>query len=143
MRTELREMLKAAFEKTYDRAFDFGTGFLEDINGESYKLPCIWVCPFELISKTGRSEGFRVYLGTIYLLELATGSQPKKRTKDGMLWEDAAIEVLNQLIEQSPSEIVAVDKIKGIPNEGAYTGYNDISLKVTFEVTVRYCVDRG
>ena len=57
--------------------------------------------------------------------------------------EDAAIEVLNQLIEQSPSEIVAVDKIKDIPNEGAYTGYNDISLKVTFEVTVRYCVDRG
>lgn len=143
MRTELREMLKAAFEKTYDRAFDFGTGFLEDINGESYKLPCIWVCPFELISKTGRSEGFRVYLGTIYLLELGDGLTAQEKDERWDAMEDAAIEVLNQLIEQSPSEIVAVDKIKGIPNEGAYTGYNDISLKVTFEVTVRYCVDRG
>ena len=139
----MREMLKAAFEKTYDRAFDFGTGFLEDINGESYKLPCIWVCPFELISKTGRSEGFRVYFGTIYLLELGDGLTAQEKDERWDAMEDAAIEVLNQLIEQSPSEIVAVDKIKGIPNEGAYTGYNDISLKVTFEVTVRYCVDRG
>ena len=143
MRTELREMLKAAFEKTYDRAFDFGTGFLEDINGKRYKLPCIWVCPFELISKTGRSEGFRVYLGTIYLLELGDGLTAQEKDERWDAMEDAAIEVLNQLIEQSPSEIVAVDKIKDIPNEGAYTGYNDISLKVTFEVTVRYCVDRG
>lgn len=143
MRTILREALKQAFEKTYGQAFDFGTGFLEDINGGTYKLPCIWVCPFELISKTGRSEGFRVYLGTIYLLELSDELTALEKDERWDAMEDAAVEALNVMIEQNSDTIVAVDKIKGIPNEGAYTGFNDLSLKVTFEVTMKYCVDRG
>ena len=66
MRTILREALKAALKKTYGEAFDFGTGFLDDINGGSYKLPCVWVCPFDLVGKTGL--------------------HPRKRTIDGMIW---------------------------------------------------------
>lgn len=142
MRVILRDALKVALEKTYNKTFDFGSGFLDDINDAGYKLPCVWVCPLELGDKTGRSEGGKTYIGTIYLLESSDGLKPDKKDErwDGM--ELAALAAFNEVIE-TVDEVVAFDKIKDTPNEGAYTGYNDISLKVTFEVTMRYCERRG
>ena len=140
MRTILREALKAALKKTYGEAFDFGTGFLDDINGGSYKLPCVWVCPFDLEGKTGRSEGFKIYAGTVYLLELSDGLTSEKKDDRWDDMERAAVEAFNEMTETLG---VTFDKIKTFPNEGAYAGYNDISLKVTFEVTTSYCENRG
>ena len=54
--------------------------------------------------------------------------------------ERAAVEAFSEMTETLG---VTFDKIKAFPNEGAYTGYNDISLKVTFEVTTSYCENRG
>lgn len=142
MRTILREALKQAFEKTYGKAFDFGTGFLEDINGGTYKLPCIWVCPFELAGKTGRNEGAKTYAGTIYLLESSEGLSPGEKDHAWDVMEQVALDALNEVLE-TVDGVVAFEKVKCIPNEGAYTGFNDLSLKVTFEVTMKYCVDRG
>lgn len=142
MRTLLRNALKQAFEKIYPRPFDFGTGFLEEINGETYKLPCIWVCPFELAGKTGRSEGTKIYAGTIYLLESSEGLTPEQKDDAWDAMEQSALDVLSD-IPGTVDEVVAFDKVKCVPNEGAYTGFNDISQKLTFEVTLKYCDDRG
>lgn len=142
MRAILRKTLKQAFEKIYPHPFDFGTGFLEEINSGAYKLPCIWVCPFELAGKTGRSEGTKTYAGTIYLIESSEGLSPAEKDDAWDAMERTALRAINEIIE-TVDEVTAFDKIKCIPNEGAYTGFNDISLKVTFEVTTRYCEDRG
>jgi hypothetical protein len=140
MRTILREALKAALEKTYDMTFDFGMGFLDDINGGGYKLPCVWVCPFDLVGKTGRSEGFKIYAGTVYLLELSDGLTSEKKDERWDDMERAAVEAFSEMAETLG---VTFDKINAFPNEGTYTGYNDISLKVTFEVMTSYCENRG
>lgn len=141
MRTILREALKTAFEKTYDKPFDFGSGFLEDINGSGCKLPCVWVCPLELVGKTGRSEGTKTYLGTVYLLESSEGLKPGQKDQRWDDMERAALGALSETVETLDA-VVSFDKIKAVPNEGAYTGFNDLSLKVTFEVTTKYCEDR-
>lgn len=142
MRAMLRKALKQAFEKIYPHPFAFGTGFLEEINGGAYTLPCIWVCPFELAGKTGRSEGTKTYVGTICLLEPSEGLSPEEKDDMWDIMEQSALDVLSDMLE-TVDEVVAFEKIKCIPDEGAYTGFNDISQKLTFEVTLKYCEDRG
>lgn len=142
MRAILRKTLKQAFEKIYPHPFAFGTGFLEEINSGAYKLPCIWVCPFELAGRTGRSEGTKIYAGTIYLIESSEGLSPEEKDDAWDAMEHSALDVLSNMLE-TIDEVVAFDKIKCIPNEGAYTGFNDISQKLTFEVTLKYCESRG
>lgn len=142
MRVLLREALKAALEKTYDKPFTFGTGFLEDLNSETYRLPLVWLCPFELIGKTGVCEGSKTYAGTIYLLEAADGLTSKKKDERWDVMEQAALSAQVEVID-THDLIVSFEKTRCFPNEGAYTGYNDLSLKVTFEVTTIYCECRG
>lgn len=127
-----------AFEEAYSKSFDFRTGFLTDIAAGGFSLPCVWLCPLELVAKTGRTEGVNTYAGVFYMLESSEDLTPE--AKDGT-WDEmeaAATGALSKVVDASDL-VVDIDKIKGIPNEGAYTGYNDISLKVVFEVMMSYC----
>lgn len=137
MRTQLRNALKTAFEKTLGKAFDFRTGFAADMNAGGFALPCVWLCPLDLAAKTGRSEGTKTYAATLYLLESSEGLAPEGKDAVWDRLERAAADALADTVAGA-DEVVAVEKLKALPAVGTCSGYNDISLKVTFEITLRY-----
>lgn len=135
MRTQLREALKNALEKTFGKPFDFRTGFAAEINGGGYSLPCAWLCPLDLAAKTGRSEGTKTYAVTLYLAESAEGLAAGEKDALWDALERAAADALARIIETT-DDAVAVEKLKALPEAGTIP--NAVSLKVTFEITLRY-----
>ena len=140
MRTEFRKALEAALKSNSDSAgYEFYAGFLSDMGDGGFALPTAWLCPLDCIGKNGRKEGRKTLSVVLYLLESSEGldSEGKDVAWDRM--ERIADSVFAKLEEDG--NILSYDGWKCLPDEGAYSNYNDISIKVTCEITIGYCYE--
>lgn len=141
MRTIIRtEISKAIHEKSGYPSVEFRTGFACDMNKGGFTLPCVWLCPLELKSKTGRAEGSKTYGGVMYLIEHVEGLTPEAKDDTWDRMEAAALDVLTAIAPKNG--IVTTENIRCEPDEYALTGFNTISAVVHFDVITKYCAVR-
>ena len=142
MRTKIREAIRRALNSAsgYEN-LDFRTGFAPYINEGGYSLPCAWLCPLELIEKSGRKEGWKTYAGVMYIMEPIDGLSPEEK--------DAAWDRMEMVAEKTfaaameSGDISIVENIKCAPDEYALSGFGTVSIAVNFDVKMKYCENRG
>lgn len=135
MREKIRLAIESAFARIYPE-YQFRTGFISDIAEGGFSLPCVWLCPLDLDSMKGRSEGTATYSAAMYLFQSKNHVGPNER--DG-IWDEMEQEariILNTIIED---KVRSIDGVSAEVDENSYTGFGELSLKVSFKVMVDFC----
>lgn len=138
MRKRIKEAIGKALQSAsgYEQ-IDFRSGFAPGMNEGGFALPCAWLCPLELMERTGRSEGWETYAGVMYLIEDITGLDADGKDEAWDRMQAAVVRVLGSAVEAG--EIHAVENIRCAPDEYALTGFNTISVYVRFNVKMKHC----
>lgn len=138
----MRRTIKAAIESAFallSPQYQFRTGFISDIGAGGFDLPCVWLCPADLVGLKGRREGHATYAVIMYLFRAKEGVEPGGRDE---VWDEMEAEARTALNAIMDGDIRCVENIKAESDENAYTGYGELSLKVSFLVMVDFCDER-
>lgn len=138
MRKTIKTAIKSAFAQMFPQ-YQFRTGFITDIGAGGFDLPCVWLCPADLVGLKGRHEGQATYAVIIYLFRTKEGVEPDGRDD---VWDEMEAEARTALNAIVDEDIRCVESIKAEADENAYTGFGELSLKVSFLVMVDFCDER-
>lgn len=134
----MRKSLTAAISHAFDFfGYGFFQGFTYNINGSKLVLPCLWLNPVELTGINGRNEGTGVYKVTLYVFVDSKGLDEHGKENVWAELEQKVIEAYNKL--RFENNIQDVSGLSITPDEFAYTGYKELSVKVSFNATVFFC----
>ncbi|MDR1348898.1 MAG: hypothetical protein LBJ63_10845 [Prevotellaceae bacterium] len=128
MRTKISEAIKKAFEPEYT----FYRGFIADkINSVKDSFPLAWLNPPEMTDTN-------TYSCILYLMikDSKYSEQEKENQWDQM--ENFALKAFREIIEND-IYVKSIHYVRTFPNEYAYTGFGELSLKITFTVIVNPC----
>ncbi len=135
MRKIIRIAIEAALARLYPE-YQFRTGFISDIAEGGFDLPCVWLCPLDLDDLKGRSEGTATYAAIMYFFQSKEHIDTNERDDVWDRMELEALKVFNRVIA---GDIRAIKGIHTEVDENAYTGYGELSLKVSFKVMIDFC----
>lgn len=138
----MRQKIRKAIEEVFARLcpeYRFRTGFITDIANGGFDLPCVWLCPLDLEESKGRSEGRATYSGVMYLFRSRTDVGPDERD---CVWDRMELEARRALVAAIGEEVLSIEGIAAEVDENAYTGYGELSLRVSFRVIVDFCDGR-
>lgn len=138
MRKTIKTAIKAAFARMFP-VYQFRTGFISDIGAGGFDLPCVWLCPMDLVALKGRREGQATYAVILCLFRAKEGIDPDGRDDVWDRMQEEARTVLNAI---EGEDVRCVDNIEAETDENAYTGYGELSLKVSCRITVDFCDER-
>ncbi len=134
MRKKINNAIKEAFCAAFPD-YTYNNDFVVYAN-QSVSLPCVWQSPITLIAKKGRKEGVVTYRAEVFILEQKENkTSAYKESRWGEI-EIAATIALSEIF--SHEDIVDISNIKCAPDELATTGYQTLSMVVTFEITANY-----
>lgn len=134
MRTELVQAISEAFG--YE-GYQFYRGFVYNISQTELQLPCVWLNPVEVSGVTGRNEGLRNYKVTLYLFVPGDGYSEDQKE---LIWSQLEAKAFASCNKLRDTEFVQdITKITIAPDEFAYTGLQELSIKVSFETSVYFC----
>lgn len=134
MRQRLTEAIKRYF--LVDGS-DFQQGFIYRINGSGLTLPCLWVNPLEMVGKTGRCEGVISYKIVLYIFIQNEKYSEQEKEQRWSQMEAMAIKSVTALA--ADDDVGEVSGFRCTPDEFAYTGFGELSLKVDLTIGMRYC----
>lgn len=135
MRKIIRMAIEAAFAKQYPE-YQFRTGFISNIAEGGFDLPCVWLCPLDLDDLKGRFEGTATYTAIMYLFQ---SKEHVDTNEYDDVWDRMELEVRKVLNRIIAGNIRAIEGIHTEVDENAYTGYGELSLKVSFKVMIDFC----
>ena len=127
MRTELISALTLSFPE-----YNVYHGFIANAAAVKLVLPALWVLPLDLLEHD-------LYSCQMYLMQ-----QDRKCTENekAEMWDSMESAVLSALdsLRKNPTSIVAdISGIRCYPDEHSLTSFGEISLKVTFNITLARC----
>lgn len=134
MRQRLTQAINNAFKHD---GYTLYQGFTYQINNTKLVLPCVWVNPAELVAIQGRNEGVATYKVTIYLFTQNDNSTEREKELKWAEMEQQAIDSYKSLL--CDEWVNDVSSLSISPDEFAYTGFKELSVKATFNVNIRYC----
>lgn len=116
--------------------YQFRTGFISDIANGEFDLPCVWLCPIDLDEAKGRQEGTLTYSAIMYLFQSKEGVDSNMRDD---IWDQMEVEARKVLADIIGKDIRDIKKISSEVDENSYTGYGELSLKLSFSIVMDFC----
>ncbi|MDR0754547.1 MAG: hypothetical protein LBF04_04080 [Prevotellaceae bacterium] len=128
MRTKISEAIKNTVEPEYT----FYRGFIADkINSVKDNFPLVWLNPPEMTGKN-------TYNCILYLMIKDSKYSEQEKENRWALMENFILSAFDNIVKND-MYITDINNIKTYPNEYAYTGFGELSLKITFTVIVNPC----
>lgn len=136
MRAKLITAIKQAFSE-----YNFHHGFIYDVNSMAgATFPIAWLTPPRLLSKSGRNDGEVIYQVVLYLFDKRINYTDEDKIAIWTKLENDAIAGFIKL-QNGNEDILTASKLQCDPDEFSLTGYKELSIKVSFEVTIPYCYE--